>query len=350
MIFVISQFFMGYALSGRDQALQKLEEQVTELGELLSLERTNNEKLLTELQASLSAQDTLRAKAAALSSENTNYKKRIASLVLEINNAEKLLKNKQVTISSNITQIKQLSSQGKQLQEQLSGLRNKITIKDLQLGKERKLSKSALDRLAMLNRQIRTLKSQLNFISMALEKSEILAKKRRVKIANLGKRLNAALASKVQELSRYRSEFFGELRKVLGSESGIQIVGDRFVFQSEVLFGRGSDQLGRPGKIQIQQLSKTLKGIMVKIPPQIDWVLRVDGHTDQIPIKTSRFPSNWELSTARAISVVKFLIDQGIPATNLAATGFGEFQPINPGKTEKDRRQNRRIELKLTQR
>lgn len=350
MIFVISQFFMGYALSGRDQALQKLEEQVTELGELLSLERKNNEKLLTELQASLSAQNTLRAKAAALSSENTNYKKRIASLVLEINNAEKLLKNKQVTISSNITQIKQLSSQGKQLQEQLSGLRNKMTIKDLQLGKERKLSKSALDRLAMLNRQIRTLKSQLNFISMALEKSEILAKKRRVKIANLGKRLNAALASKVQELSRYRSEFFGELRKVLGSESGIQIVGDRFVFQSEVLFGRGSDQLGRPGKIQIQQLSKTLKGIMVKIPPQIDWVLRVDGHTDQIPIKTSRFPSNWELSTARAISVVKFLIDQDIPATNLAATGFGEFQPINPGKTEKDRRQNRRIELKLTQR
>ena len=350
MIFVISQFFMGYALSGRDQALQKLEEQVTELGELLSLERKNNEKLLTELQASLSAQDTLRAKAATLSSGNTNYKKRIASLVLEINNAEKLLKNKQVTISSNITQIKQLSSQGKQLQEQLSGLRNKITIKDLQLGKERKLSKSALDRLAMLNRQIRTLKSQLNFISMALEKSEILAKKRRVKIANLGKRLNAALASKVQELSRYRSEFFGELRKVLGSESGIQIVGDRFVFQSEVLFGRGSDQLGRPGKIQIQQLSKTLKGIMVKIPPQIDWVLRVDGHTDQIPIKTSRFPSNWELSTARAISVVKFLIDQDIPATNLAATGFGEFQPINPGKTEKDRRQNRRIELKLTQR
>ena len=341
---------MGYALSGRDQALQKLEEQVTELGELLSLERKNNEKLLTELQASLSAQDTLRAKAAALSSENTNYKRRIASLVLEINNAEKLLKNKQVTISSNITQIKQLSSQGKQLQEQLSGLRNKITIKDLQLGKEKKLSKSALDRLAMLNRQIRTLKSQLNFISMALEKSEILAKKRRVKIANLGKRLNAALASKVQELSRYRSEFFGELRKVLGSESGIQIVGDRFVFQSEVLFGRGSDQLGRPGKIQIQQLSKTLKGIMVKIPPQIDWVLRVDGHTDQIPIKTSRFPSNWELSTARAISVVKFLIDQDIPATNLAATGFGEFQPINPGKTEKDRRQNRRIELKLTQR
>ena len=350
MIFVISQFFMGYALSGRDQALQKLEEQVTELGELLSLERKNNEKLLTELQASLSAQDTLRAKAATLSSKNTNYKKRIASLVLEINNAEKLLKNKQVTISSNITQIKQLSSQGKQLQEQLSGLRNKITIKDLQLGKERKLSKSALDRLAMLNRQIRTLKSQLNFISMALEKSEILAKKRRVKIANLGKRLNAALASKVQELSRYRSEFFGELRKVLGSESGIQIVGDRFVFQSEVLFGRGSDQLGRPGKIQIQQLSKTLKGIMVKIPPQIDWVLRVDGHTDQVPIKTNRFPSNWELSTARAISVVKFLIDQDIPATNLAATGFGEFQPINPGKTEKDRRQNRRIELKLTQR
>ncbi len=350
MIFVISQFFMGYALSGRDEALQKLEEQVTELGELLSLERKNNEKLLTELQASVSVQDKLKIKADSLSSENIDYKKRIANLVLEINNAESLLKNKQATISSSITQIKQLSSQGKQLQEQVSGLRNKISVKDLQLGKERELSKTALDRLAMLNRQIRTLKSQLNFISMALEKSETLAKKRRVKISNLGKRLNAALASKVHELSRYRSEFFGELRKVLGSESGIQIVGDRFVFQSEVLFGRGSDQLGGPGKIQIQQLSKTLQDIMTKIPPQIDWVLRVDGHTDQIPIKTSRFPSNWELSTARAISVVKFLIEEGIPATNLAATGFGEFQPINPGKTEKDYRQNRRIELKLTQR
>ena len=268
MIFVISQFFMGYALSGRDQALQKLEEQVTELGELLSLERKNNEKLLTELQASLSAQDTLRAKAATLSSENTNYKRRIASLVLEINNAEKLLKNKQVTISSNITQIKQLSSQGKQLQEQLSGLRNKITIKDLQLGKEKKLSKSALDRLAMLNRQIRTLKSQLNFISMALEKSEILAKKRRVKIANLGKRLNAALASKVQELSRYRSEFFGELRKVLGSESGIQIVGDRFVFQSEVLFEKGQSELGVVGREGLDQLASTLLELSKKIPPE----------------------------------------------------------------------------------
>ncbi len=341
---------MGYALSGRDEALQRLEEQVTELGELLSLEQKNNEKLVVELQASLSRQDILKTKADSLSLENTNYKKQIAELVLEINKAEGLLKNKQAIISSNTTQIKQLSLQGAQLQEKVSGLRNTISVKDLQLGKERKLSKSALDRLAMLNRQIKTLKSQLNFISAALEKSETLAKKRRVKITNLGKRLNAALASKVQELSRYRSEFFGELRKVLGSESGIQIVGDRFVFQSEVLFGRGSDQLGRSGKTQIKRLSKTLKVIMAKIPPQIDWVLRVDGHTDQIPIKTSRFPSNWELSTARAISVVKFLIDQGIPATNLAATGFGEFQPINPGKTEKDYRQNRRIELKLTQR
>jgi chemotaxis protein MotB len=166
----------------------------------------------------------------------------------------------------------------------------------------------------------------------------------------LGKRLNAALASKVQELARYRSEFFGRLRDVLGSQPGIRIVGDRFVFQSEVLFSKGSDQLENEGQKQIQQLAGTLKAITVKIPKNIDWILRVDGHTDQIPIRTTRFPSNWELSTARAISVVKFLVQRGISPTNLAATGFGEFQPIDPRDTEEAYIRNRRIELKLTQR
>ena len=204
--------------------------------------------------------------------------------------------------------------------------------------------------MALLNKQIRALRAQILLIAQTLEASEQIAIQQRVRIANLGKRLNAALASKVQELSRYRSEFFGRLRDVLGSQPGIRIVGDRFVFQSEVLFSKGSDELGDKGRSQMQQLAGTLKTIAARIPTNIDWILRVDGHTDQVPIKTARFPSNWELSTARAISVVKFLIKQGISPANLAATGFGEFQPIDSRDAEEAYNRNRRIELKLTQR
>jgi chemotaxis protein MotB len=175
-------------------------------------------------------------------------------------------------------------------------------------------------------------------------------KKAQVKIANLGQRLNTALASKVQELAGYRSEFFGRLRKVLGNRQGIQIVGDRFVFQSEVLFASGSDELAPAGRLQMAKLGETLKEISAGIPSDINWVLRVDGHTDRIPIKTLQFPSNWELSAARAISVVKFLVSQGIPANRFAATGFGEFQPLDARNDEFAFRRNRRIELKLDQR
>jgi chemotaxis protein MotB len=166
----------------------------------------------------------------------------------------------------------------------------------------------------------------------------------------MGQRLNAALASKVQDLARYRSEFFGRLRKVLGDRRDIQIVGDRFVFQSEVLFASGSDSLAEGGKVQLAHLATTLKEIAEGIPDDINWVLRVDGHTDRVPISTARFPSNWELSTARAISVVKYLISQGIPPHRFAATGFGEFQPLDERDDEIAYRRNRRIEMKLDQR
>ena len=222
--------------------------------------------------------------------------------------------------------------------------------KDEKIITEKKLSETARARVALLSQQIKALRTQISKIAQTLKVSEQIAEQQKVKIANLGSRLNAALASKVQELSRYRSEFFGRLRDVLGNQPGIRIVGDRFVFQSEVLFSKGSEQLGTAGRAQIKQLAGTLRAITAKIPKNIDWILRVDGHTDQVPIRTSRYPSNWELSTARAISVVKFLIEQGIPAANLAATGFGEYQPIDPRDTEKAYSRNRRIELKLTQR
>ncbi len=187
-------------------------------------------------------------------------------------------------------------------------------------------------------------------MSAVLDASEALSKKQKVQIANLGKRLNAALATKVQELSRYRSEFFGRLREVLGRQPGVRIVGDRFVFQSEVLFASGSAELGKQGTEQLGRLADTLLEISTKIPKDIDWILRIDGHTDKLPIKTAQFPSNWELSSARAISVVKFLKSREIPANRLVAAGFGEHQPLDDRDDEIGYRRNRRIELKLTQR
>ena len=185
---------------------------------------------------------------------------------------------------------------------------------------------------------------------MTLEAAEAEVEQRDVRISDLGRRLNVALASKVQELARYRSEFFGRLREVLGQRQDIRIVGDRFIFQSEVLFASGSAELGEAGKGQMAQLATTLKDISAKIPADLPWVLRVDGHTDSAPIHTAEFPSNWELSAARAISVVQFLIAQGIDPKHLAATGFGEFQPLDTGQGDEAFRRNRRIELKLDSR
>ncbi len=171
-----------------------------------------------------------------------------------------------------------------------------------------------------------------------------------MQIADLGKRLNAALASKVQELASYRSEFFGRLREILGDRPDIRIVGDRFVFQSEVLFTPGNADLGPDARHELDLLAGALRAIAPKIPAEIPWVLRVDGHTDKRPISTAQFPSNWELSTARATAVVKYLIEQGLSADHLAAAGFGEFQPIDAGSSDEAYRKNRRIEFKLTER
>jgi chemotaxis protein MotB len=204
--------------------------------------------------------------------------------------------------------------------------------------------------VALLNRQIAALREQLASLSVALDVMEAENEEKEVQIADLGRRLNAALATKVQELARFRSDFFGRLRELLGDRQDIRVVGDRFVFQSEVLFASGSAELEPEGRKQLSQLASALAEIAATIPEDIDWVLRVDGHTDRRPISTPEFPSNWELSTARAISVVKFLIIRGIGPNRLAATGFGQFQPLDTGSDEIAFRRNRRIELKLTQR
>ena len=385
LIFVMAQFFLGHALIGRDEALHKLQGQLSELANVLALERKKSaslsadlSRLNTELQASLA--------------EKTRLSTDLAQMRMRAESAEQQLVDAMVSMEANrqtITQLKgtltgreaelkttqehlaatekDLTDREKKLAElsnqvaALTALRDELTKKVEELGKqadesgkalvtERQLSESARAQVALLNQQLAAVRQQLASLQAALDASEAESKSQKVQIEALGQRLNAALASKVQELSRYRSEFFGTLRKVLGNQAGIRIVGDRFLFQSDILFDVGSAELGESGKQQLHHLADTLLELAKRIPTDIDWVLRVDGHTDKTPISTARFPSNWELSTARAISVVKYLISQGVPPIRLVAAGFADNRPIDPGNSEEALRRNRRIELKLTQR
>ena len=220
-----------------------------------------------------------------------------------------------------------------------------------QLTEERQVSQRALSQVELLNRQISALRQQIAALEDALDASEKRDRESNAKIADLGRRLNLALAQRVQELNRYRSDFFGRLREILSDRENIRIVGDRFVFQSEVLFPSGSEVINDAGRDEMKKLADAIIDLQKEIPPEINWVLRVDGHTDNIPLSgTGRYRDNWELSSARATSVVKYLIENGVPANRLVAAGFGEFQPLDPADTVEARNRNRRIELKLTER
>jgi chemotaxis protein MotB len=218
------------------------------------------------------------------------------------------------------------------------------------LDEEGQAREAALAEVARLTRQINALSVQLTELDRILDAREREVVEQSAMIADLGARLNLALAAEVEELSRFRSDFFGRLRTVLGDRDEVRIVGDRFVFQSEVLFGTGEAEIGPEGARQLAQLADTLIGIADEIPDELPWVLQVDGHTDRRPISTARFPSNWELSAARAISVAQFLVSQGIPPDRVAARGFAQFQPLDPADTLEAYRRNRRIEIKLTTR
>jgi chemotaxis protein MotB len=406
MVFMVAQYFLSAALSGRDAALTRLQREVNNLAELLALERSANaelridvSQLSSELQNSLRARDSLAAQVAALTATRDDLQARLdeaeasaTRLSQELENAYKVIDADKEKIEAQLTELAILQQArddlerrlkeamaeadkvGKELEDAykvieadkekiqlhlseiavLKSLRDELlaeleTVEE-ERDKQAELSDEAQAQVMILNRQVAALRQQLADLSATLDLVEAENKEKDVQIANLGRRLNVALASKVQELSRYRSEFFGRLREVLGDRKDVRIVGDRFVFQSEVLFASGSAELGEPGKRQLAQLADTLLEIAKKIPKELPWILRVDGHTDRAPISTSEFASNWELSTARAISVVKFLIDQGIPPDHLAATGFGEYQPLDPGFSDEAFRRNRRIELKLDRR
>jgi chemotaxis protein MotB len=293
-----------------------------------------------------------------------DLEKKVAGLAATLQDREKALDSANTELTALRDRSKALESQLSDEKERtalaqkeidsrdvrLRALTEKTTETEQALGREQALSTEARAQVELLNRQVNALREQLARISAALEVSEAKSKEQQVQIVDLGSRLNMALASKVEELARYRSEFFGRLREALGNRRDIRIVGDRFVFQSEVLFDSGSATLAPEGQEQIAQLAATLKEIAEKIPNDLNWILRVDGHTDRVPIATSQFRSNWELSTARAIAVVQYLVSIGIPPSRLAATGFGEFQPLDPGTDAEAYKRNRRIEFKLTER
>ncbi len=346
MVFVLSQFYLQNTLSGREKALDSLTQQVSELAELLSLERQANadlnlsiEQLSAQLQSSLGEKDRMETTIGELTSALRESKQSVTSLIGDLEGTNQQMASLQ----------ERLIEEQQHNAEALADMESRHRESKSMLAQERELTRKQRDALDLLNQQIAAMRSQLVALNEALEAAEKKDEENQVKISNLGKRLNVALAGKVQELAKYRSEFFGRLREVLGERKDIRVVGDRFVFQSEVLFDSGSDALGLEGQVQLDRLAETLLEIAVTIPEGLDWILRIDGHTDLVPISNERFRSNWELSAARAISVVKFLVKAGIPANRLAATGFGEFSPLDPQKDEIAFRRNRRIEIKLTQ-
>ena len=441
LVFVLAQAFLSVALSGRDKALDKVNQQLAQLTDALSLERGHSADLQAsiaqlnqQLSASTAARDSLSQQLAALKdqaeraladrdrlrTERDTLSHQLADANAQAQSAAATAQHLQSQLADSAARFDaagaetakvagQLADARRQLadaQQQLADMRqqmaeldktvtaDKATIQarlsdlaalteqtralaalrdelekqaqdsaaramteqqrraavEAQLADEKKLGDSARAQLALLNQQVDQLKSQLAAVAQALDLAQAQGRDKDVQIANLGQKLNAALAAKVQELQQYRSEFFGKLRAVLAGRPGIQIVGDRFVFQSEVLFPVGSADLTQAGIAQMTALAITIKDISAEIPPDVQWVLSVNGHTDPQPVKGGQFASNWELSAGRAITVVKLLIADGVPPEHLAATAFGEYDPFAPGDTPEAYAKDRRIELRLTDR
>lgn len=362
MVFVVAQFFLATALTGRDEQLQNLTRKVAELNDLLALERDANADLRVniaqmsdQLQSSLATREDLTAALGRVRDEREAGAREAATLQNDLKALRELRQRLEGEIAERAAALRLSEEQRQALLAQLGTARDQsreLEAKLSEAGEKTMLAQKEVDQrdqqIETLNRQIAALRDQLARIGEALNLSEKKAQEQQVQIADLGARLNQALAAKVQELARYRSEFFGRMREALGTRQDVRVVGDRFVFQSDILFPSGSAELQEAGKRRLAELAQTLLEITRTIPPDINWVLRVDGHTDIRPI-TRTFASNWELSAARAIAVVKFLIEQGFPAERLVAAGFGEFQPLDTGTTDEALSRNRRIEIKFDQ-
>ena len=304
-VFVLGQFFLSQELTGKDSALERLNRQISELTDMLALERSSNrqaQESLTLMQSTLTREQSERGRIQGV-----------------------------------------LDSQASNGPAQLADTQKALEA-------EKQLSARAQASVDLVNQQIIAMRRQLAALEEALNASEAKDKDSQARISELGSLLNVAMAQRVQELARYRSDFFGRLRQVLGTRPDIRVVGDRFVFQSEVFFDAGQAVLKPEGRGELDKLAAILVDLGREMPPDIPWILRVDGHTDNRPIRSAQFPSNWNLSTARAVAVVEYLITRGLPSDRIAATGFGEFQPLDVANNDEAYRRNRRIEFKITER
>ncbi|MEO8685333.1 MAG: peptidoglycan -binding protein [Devosia sp.] len=306
-LFMLTQFFLGTEIQGKDTALSRLNSQIAELTDLLQLERSNSDDLTSQIA-------NLQATLATTTAENQDLTGQLAGIGTGLAGKD----------------------------EAIAGLTD-------ELANAQEMSDEANAQVALLNQQLAALRTQIGALEQALDASETRDTESRTQIADLGKRLNLALAQRVQDLSRYRSDFFGRLRQILEGRADVRVVGDRFVFQSEVLFDPGQATVQASGTPDLDALAAAILQLETEIPPDINWVLRIDGHTDKRPISNLQFPSNWELSAARAISVAKYLVSKGVSPNRLIAAGFGEFTPLDPGDTDEAYRRNRRIEFKLTE-
>lgn len=315
LVYVVSQLYLSQTLSDRDTQLARLNAQLNELSELLGLEQSKTDALEEQM------------------------------IALQEDYSSSLTRNDELVSSLESTreQLMQQTATAEAQAERLASMEASIDEKD-------EMSASQQAMILRLSNQIASLREQLRKIASALELQEQMTAEKEEELARVSQRLNALLAERVSQLEQYQSEFFARLRDILASNENIRIVGDRFLLPSELLFASGSAELGEDGKRELDKLASLLLDVASKIPEDVDWILRIDGHTDILPINTPKFPSNWELSTARAVAVVRYLADQGVPERRMVAAGFGEFFPVAEGTSPEALQKNRRIELKLTDR
>ena len=337
-------------LNFKDSLIDKQALNINELNEIIA-------RITEELSLSLQEKEVLRDNLFTLKQEQENLKIQLQDmggenqeLVGQLNFSQSRIQSLLESLSSSQgeneileTQISSVENQNKSLKDQITSLEQNSVTQTLNLN-------DALAQISRLSEDIKILSNEILLLNNLLESKEAEIASNKIELGELGDRLNRVLTSELFKLQKYKSEFFGQLSETLGQREDIQIKGDRFIFQSEILFESGSANIQAGGKVALSLIAKTLIDLSNQIPTDLNWILQVDGHTDKIPIATDRFPSNWELSHARALEVLKFFIQQGIPADKLSANGYGEHQPISLGSSPEDLKLNRRIELKITQR
>ena len=392
MIFTIVQLLLSDVITGQESQLATLHRQITELTRKLGIEQEKGAALTEQVSELSSLVSSLQTEREQLAAENTalsrqgekdraeierqllyiaSYQEDIAALRTLREQLEQEVGELAAALEQRDTRIGELRDRSKSLEARLADqqertllaqqdvrdTRIRIQALNALIGQQREaletqqeLTASARSEIALLNRRVAQLQTQLEEIDQALAAAERENAAKDKEIENLGERLNIELAREVNRLKRYRSDFFGRLQEALKDVPAVRIEGDRFVFQAELLFDSGSAALQEAGRTHLAKLATTLQDVATQIPEDLNWILRIDGHTDRRPINTADFRSNWELSTARALEVVHFLADQGIPEKRMAATGFSKFHPLDPGNTPEAFQRNRRIEIKLTSR